>query len=204
MEAPNIRERIILREGRIVIREIPEHRAAEIDIHDGDDASEQNCYLILIDYLSGNNVSHCPVKLHAPIVQSAYDEWILAAPPEAAGVRKKPIVRFEFPVGSSGVYFPQPTNPRVNLRSIAPVRSAAIWFPGKPSPKNIEKHAGQLHAFIAARNLASPALVSKSELSLAKCGLFGILTEISVLLPSWPAGNRVKNNRPEQGRRYRR
>lgn len=203
METHNHRGRTILREGRIEIREIPEHLSAEIDIVEGEDASEENCYLILIDYLSGRNASHRPVNLRAPVEQSADDQWVLAAPAEAERVREKPVVRFDFPDDASRGYFPQPADPRLHLRTIAPVRSATIWFAGAPSLHNIKKHAEQLQTFIIMRNLASTPLVKNSQLRVSKRGPFGILTEISIPLPGWPAGNRLKYYHPARGRGYR-
>lgn len=203
METRSHRGRTILKEGRIKVLEIPEHLSAEIAILDGENASEENCYLILVDYLSGCNVTHRPVNLRAAIEQSAGDQWVLAQPADAEPVRTKLVVRFIFPEPAPKGYFPAPNDPRLILRTIAPARSANIWFAGIPSDRNIAKHAEILQTFVAKRNLASSRSISEPELGVERFGLFGMLTEVSMPLSVRPARSRLQSDRQVQGSGYR-
>jgi len=192
----NYRGRTILREGRIAVRDFPEHLAADIDIPGGEAVSDVNCYLILIDYLSGCNASHRPVILHAPVEQTTDDEWQLAQRAAPKVAPSQTAVRFELPEGPAFDHFPEPTDSRVHLRTVPASRTATIWFVGGPSPGRAERHTDQLLNFIALKGLSAILPGNRPAVRASMRGPFNILTELSISISEWPVGNLQHFNRP--------
>jgi hypothetical protein len=190
------RGRTLFSQGPIAVRHFPEHVAAEIDLPEGEAASEENCYLVLIGYLSGCNASHRPVHLRAPVEQAAEDEWALAQRVEPDTARVASTVRFDLPAGSSVAQLPEPTDPRLHLRTVAATRAATIWFFGEPSPGRIARHAVQLQDFIALRSLTPVSTADRPAVRAARRGLFDVLTELSIPVAPWPCSHQFRFHRP--------
>lgn len=185
----------VLREGRMALRRWPAHLAASIDVADGDDAAEAHSYDILIDYLLGNNASQQPVALRAPVEQSQDDEWQLtekAAPGDAVPAS----IRFDFPAGASIGHFPQPADPRMHLRTVAPSCSATTWFAGARSEERIAQHAALLRDFVAFKGLSVIASVNGPDFQTQQCGPLGAWTRLSVPVSDWRASKQLAVRRP--------
>ncbi len=186
----------IFSQGRISIRHFPEHLAADIVLPEGEAATEENCYIILIDYLSGCNASRRPVWLSAPIEQATDDEWVLTQRAEPQKDLVPSSVRFDLPAGSSIAHFPAPTDPRLQLRTVAATRSATIWFVGGPSPGRIARHTEQLRDFIALRSLTPISPGDRPVVRASRHGPFDVLTELSIPVSKWPCSNQFRFHRP--------
>ncbi len=190
------RGRTLFSQGRISVRHFPEHLAAEIDLPEGEAASDENCYLILIGYLSGCNASHRPVRLSAPIEPAADDEWVLTQRAEPKEGRAASTVWFDLPADSSIGHFPEPTDPRLHLRTVSATRSATIWFFGAPSPGRIARHAEQLQYFIALRSLTPVSPGDRPAIRASRRGPFDVLTELSMPVSQWPCSDHFRFKRP--------
>lgn len=190
------RGRAILTSGRIVVRDIPEHLVADVDVSNSETTSEENCYLILIDYLSGRNGSDRPVALRAPVQQSADDEWEVVLHAEPKDGPTQSTVRFDLPEGLSLRHLPEPIDPRLHLRTVAATRSASIWFVGGPSIDRIERHSAQLRDFVALTGLVPVAPCIWPVVRSSRRGPFNMVTELSMVVSGWPSISPLPVRRP--------
>lgn len=185
-------ERTFYRHGRIAVKDRSAHLAVDIDIPVGERSADANCYLILIEYLSGSNASHQPVALRAPVQQLDDDDWQLTEKSVSTSQPGRTSVRFEFSDDVFLSQLPAPTDPRVHLRRVALSRSATIWFAGQPSTERVASRSQQLRTFISLNNLLPLFSNQGPEIRTAKRGPFQMLTELSLPISEWIPGRAIR------------
>ncbi|MFO7689703.1 MAG: heme-binding protein [Cryobacterium sp.] len=150
------------------LREYPAHLVAEV-ITDGPfDGAGNRAFRYLFAYISGQNQvgrkvamtapvvqadaggPSAKIAMTAPVVQQAVDEpgdW--AAP--ASGEKFR--VAFVLPEGMTADTAPQPTDPRVTLRTVPDSVSAVIRYSGTWSQAGYQRHLAQLRTALRAAGL---------------------------------------------------
>jgi len=173
----------ILCEGRMELRRFPVHLSARIEAGPGD-AAMASPHDLLMGYLLGENVSQLPVQLRAPVEQSAGDDWQLT--------EKAAPVRFDFPAGASIGHYPQPTDSRIQLQTVAERCLGTIWFGGEPSEGMIEEQAARLRKFIERKGFCElPSPGGRGPLT-ETFGPFAAFTRLSIPVSDWrPRGSMV-------------
>lgn len=193
----------ILRSGRISVRDFPAHVVADIDIAAHGSETGPDVYLILIAYFSGSNMSQRPVPLLGPVEQVDDDDWILTERLLPALVQVDNTIRFNVSECSSADRFPEPTDARMTLRTVAAARFASIWFLGQTSPERITRLTTRLETFIALKGLTPATSGDRSAVRTTKSGPFDVVTELSMQLSEWPASSQLgfdRTKRRQNGR----
>lgn len=186
--------RTFYRHGRIALKDLPAHFAVDIDVPTGKPGADTDCYLILVDYLSGCNSSHRPVVLHAPVQQAADDEWQLTEKTASLEQQMRTSIRFEFSNGPFLSEFPEPTDPRVRLHKVAASRLATIWFAGGASVERVASEADRLRDFIALKDLSPLATSAPPAVRATRCGPFRLLTELSIPIAQWQTAGKIRSS----------
>jgi SOUL heme-binding protein len=181
------------RYGRIALKTRMAHLAIEIDIETGKSQADENCYRLLIEYLSGSNASSRPIALKASMQQIDEDEWQLTEKSVSKVQPEPTAVRFELSAARTLGWLPEPTDPRVHLRSVALSRSATIWFAGRPSAERIASQSEQLRNFISLNNLLPASGFQEEKLRTTRRGPFGMLTELSLPISVWTSGRAIRS-----------
>jgi hypothetical protein len=109
---------------------------------------------ILAGYIFGKNKGERKLAMTAPVTQSATPVKLeMTAPVTQAAAAGGFRVQFVLPKGVSAASAPEPLDPRVMLRDVAPSRIAVIRYSGFWSESNYSEHLEQLQAALRATNL---------------------------------------------------
>jgi hypothetical protein len=105
-------------------------------------------FRILARYIFGANRVQEKIAMTAPVTQTAGQTIAMTAPVQQSEERAGWEVQFTMPAGYTLSTLPQPLDPRVQLREIAPHRVAAVTFSGFWSDANLRSHEAQLLEFL--------------------------------------------------------
>lgn len=191
MNATRQRGRAILRRGRMTVRDFPAHVVADIVIAGAASETAKEGALVLIAYLSGSNMSRCPVALRGPVELVGVDERVLTGSARQPDTAVEGIVRFRLAGGASAGRSPQPFDPRLTLRTVGATRSASIWFVGEPTPARVAELTARLQTFVALRCLTPATFGDRATIRASKRGPFEAITELSMQLSEWPASSQM-------------
>jgi hypothetical protein len=110
---------------------------------------------ILAGYIFGKNKGDRKFAMTAPVTQVAEPVKLEMTAPVTQTVAPGGFrVQFVLPKGVTLASAPEPLDPRVTLRAIAPSRVAVIRYSGFWSDANYDQHLSKLQAALRAANLA--------------------------------------------------
>jgi len=129
----------------IELREYAAYTVAEVLIESTANDAGNLAFPILAGYIFGKNKGERKLAMTAPVTQTAAPvKMAMTAPvtqtPSGSGF----LVQFVLPRGVTTANAPEPLDPRVMLREVAPRRVAVIRYSGFWSESNFKKHLAEL------------------------------------------------------------
>lgn len=146
------------------LRRYPAHLLAEVTTEGSFEDAGTRAFRSLFAYISGDNRSRRKVAMTAPVVQADASAKIsMTAPvvqqvsPAVRGSTGSEVYRVAFvlPADLTADTAPQPTDPRVRLRTVPERLVAAIRFRGAWSESNFTRHRDRLTAALIAAELTA-------------------------------------------------
>jgi len=131
----------------VELRDYAAYTVAEVQIETDEDDAGKRAFPILAGYIFGKNKGEQKMAMTAPVTQTATPiEMAMTVPvtqtPSGAGF----LVQFVLPKDITLANAPEPLDPRVMLREVAPKRVAVIRYSGFWSASNYQKHLALLQS----------------------------------------------------------
>ncbi len=149
---------VVSRHADFEVRAYAGYVVAEVLVAGSRDAADRDGFRLLFRYISGANRRSQSMAMTAPVTTTEVRagesvEIPMTAPvariAEVGGHR----VQFVLPAGYTVASAPEPIDPRVQLREIAPMQVAVIRYSGSWSARNEQRHLRQLEAGVASAGL---------------------------------------------------
>ncbi len=145
---------VSLHEGAFEIRDYQAAVAAEVTVTGDQKTAASKGFRLLAGYIFGGNTRRQSIAMTAPVAQQPAGETIaMTAPVTQTGSDGAWVVRFTMPASYSLETLPEPSDPKVKLRNIAPARFAVIRFSGFASETSVAEKTAELTAFVKAHRL---------------------------------------------------
>ena len=144
----------VLREGDYEIRDYQAAVAAEVTVTGDQKSAAGRGFRLLAGYIFGGNNRRQSIAMTAPVAQERTAETIaMTAPVTQTPSDGAWVVRFTMPSSYSLATLPEPNDPRVKLRDLAPSRFAVLRFSGLASAASVEAKTADLADFVHAHDL---------------------------------------------------
>ena len=138
----------------IEVREYAAYAVAEVVVPGPAAEAGSQAFPLLAGYIFGKNKGERKFAMTAPVTQAAEPVKLeMTAPVTQTAAPGGFRVQFVLPKGVTLATAPEPLEPRVTLRDVAPSRVAVIRFSGFWSDGNYNKHLEQLQAALRAAGL---------------------------------------------------
>ena len=145
--------KIVLHESAFEIRDYPALVVAEVTVGGDQKEAAGEGFRLLAGYIFGGNKRRQSIAMTAPVAQSPASEKIaMTAPVTQIQSAGEWVVRFTMPSAYSLETLPEPNDPKVHLRILAPARFAVLQFSGLARQDDVaaktvelEKLAGTHH-----------------------------------------------------------
>jgi hypothetical protein len=150
--------RVVERQGAIEIREYAAMIVAEVEVSGDQTRASNRGFRPLANYIFGGNTPRQEIAMTTPVTAapSRGQEIAMTAPVTyEPGEDGRWTVAFVMPSEWTMDTLPQPNDPNVTLREVAPKRIAAIRFNGGRNPRRFAAHQAELMAFLDARGLTA-------------------------------------------------
>jgi effector-binding domain-containing protein len=149
--------KIILKEGKIEIREYAPKIIAQVKVFgDFDDASSKG-FKVLADYIFGNNTStddNSRIEMTAPVEMEPLSQKInVAKPVLTEGTGNNWIVSFIMPNEFTLKTLPKPNNKNIKILSLPKEKYAVIIFSGLVRESSYQEKETLLNQFIEEKKL---------------------------------------------------
>ena len=147
---------VVRRYDRFELRRYPSHVVAEVSVRLPFDQAGTKSFGSPFGYISGQNRSRTSVPMTAPVVQSAGAAQ--KVPMTAPVIQHKTdeggyVVAFVLPAAMTEETAPEPTDPKVAIRTVPPSLAAVTRYSGRWSRDSYERHCAFLLAAIEAEGL---------------------------------------------------
>lgn len=146
---------VVERRGNIEIRDYAPIIAAETEVTGDRREAISDGFRIIADYIFGNNDSAKKVAMTAPVTQQASERIAMTAPVTQQGDGDSWRVAFIMPSEYTMETLPKPNNPAVKLKQIPAKRFGVIRFSGMGRQDSLDRHGGELEAFLQAGNFTA-------------------------------------------------
>lgn len=148
--------KVVQKLGDIEVRQYDAYTVAEVIVPGPAADAGNRAFPILAGYIFGKNKGERKLAMTAPVTQAAEPVKLEMTAPvtqtaEAGGFR----VQFVLPKGVTMASAPEPLDPRVKLRDIAPSRVAVVRYSGFWSEANYDKHLAKLQAALREADLSA-------------------------------------------------
>ena len=145
--------------GDIEIRRYPTHLVAETRVSGSFESAGSNAFRYLFGYITGQNTSAESIAMTSPVVQQAArgasEKIAMTAPVIQEADGDDYVVAFVLPASLTADTAPQPTNPRVEVRTVPTRLTAAIRFSGRWSAAAYERHLQTLRDGVVAAGMTT-------------------------------------------------
>lgn len=140
----------------IEVREYAAYTVAEVVVTGPSSEAGNQSFPILAGYIFGKNKGERKFEMTAPVTQVAVPvKLAMTAPVTQTAAPGGFLVQFALPKNVTLASAPEPLDPQVKLRDIAPSRLAVIRFSGLWTQSNYDEHLAKLKA--AMREAGLPA-----------------------------------------------
>ena len=147
---------VVQRIGDIEIRDYSAYAVAEVVVEGPADQAGNRAFPILAAYIFGKNKGARKLEMTAPMTQTAEPVKLeMTAPVTQTAASGGFAVQFVLPKGVTAANAPEPQDPRVKLREVAPSRLAVIRYSGFWSEANYQKNLELLRSALAPANLTA-------------------------------------------------
>ena len=148
--------KVVLKLDAIEVREYAGYTVAEVVVPGPAKDAGNAAFPILAGYIFGKNKGERKLAMTAPVTQSAEPiKMEMTAPVTQSSAPGGFRVQFVLPKGNTMANAPEPLDPRITLRDVAPSRVAVIRFSGFWSDDNYNDHLAKLQAALRAEHLVS-------------------------------------------------
>jgi len=145
---------VIQKLAHIEVREYTAYAVAEVVVAASAQDAGNIAFPILAGYIFGKNKGERKFAMTAPVIQSGEPIKLeMTAPVTQTAAAGGILVQFVLPKGVTAINAPEPLDPQVKLRDIAPARVAVIRYSGFWSDGNYNRHLAQLQDDLRAANL---------------------------------------------------
>lgn len=156
--------KVVLQEGDFEIRDYQAAVAAEVTVTGDQKGAASKGFRLLAGYIFGGNTRRQSIAMTAPVAQQPTNETIaMTAPVTQTASEGAWIVRFTMPSAYSLATLPEPNDPRIKLKDIAPARFAVVRFSGLARPASVEAKTADLIDFVSAHDLRSKGPTSLAQ-----------------------------------------
>lgn len=147
--------RVARRDGDIEIREYPALVAAEVSVGGERDTAVREGFRLLAGYIFGGNDGGRRIAMTAPVMQQPQPGTRIAmtAPVMQTEAGGSWTVGFIMPSSWTLDTLPRPNDPQVQLRPVAPTRTAALRFSGLTREPDIIRRTERLEAYLTQQGL---------------------------------------------------
>ena len=147
---------VVRRYDGFELRRYPSHVVAEVNLRLPFEQAGNKAFGSLFGYISGQNRSRTSVPMTAPVVQSAGPSQKVAM--TAPVIQHKTdeggyAVAFVLPAEMTEESAPEPTDPKVTIRTVPSSLAAVTRYSGRWSQDSYEHHCADLLAAIGAEGL---------------------------------------------------
>ena len=142
-------------QGNFELRDYPALAVAEVSVSGERKEAAGKGFRLLAGYIFGGNTRKQSIAMTAPVVQQAAtnEKIAMTAPVIQSGGDGNWVIRFIMPEGATLDTLPQPNDPKVQLRMLAPERVAVVRFSGFARQEAVASNTAALQSFIAAHQL---------------------------------------------------
>lgn len=138
------------------LRRYPSHVVAEVSVEQPFEKTGNTAFSYLFGYITGQNRSKTSVAMTSPVVQSdgAAQKVAMTAPVVQKSTQEGGhVVAFVLPATMTQETAPEPTDPRVSIRTVAPSLAAVMRYSGRWSEDSYRRHCRDLLQAIEAEGL---------------------------------------------------
>lgn len=152
VEEPSFKS--VLRDGAFEIRDYPALVVAEVSVRGDQKEAANRGFRLLAGYIFGGNKSRQSIAMTAPVAQARTSEKIaMTAPVTQTKTAGEWVVQFTMPRVYSLETLPEPNDPKVRLRGLAPTRVAVLRFSGVARPDDVTARTLELEQQVRTRGL---------------------------------------------------
>jgi len=140
------------------LRRYPAHVVAEVTVNLPFEEAGSAAFRYLFAYISGQNRSRTSVAMTAPVVQSAgvAEKVAMTAPVvQRTTTQGGYAVAFVLPASMTEATAPEPIDPHVSIRTVAPRSAAVARYSGRWSQESYERHCRSLLDAVEAEGLTA-------------------------------------------------
>ena len=147
---------VVRRYDGFALRRYPSHVVAEVTVELPFEQAGNTAFRYLFGYITGQNRSRTSVAMTAPVVQSAGAGQKVAM--TAPVIQHRTLeggyaVAFVLPASMTQEAAPEPTDPRVSIRTVPPSLAAAARYSGRWSQDSYKRHCRSLLQALEAEGL---------------------------------------------------
>jgi hypothetical protein len=137
------------------IRDYPAQAIAEVLVSGDRKEAASKGFRLLAGYIFGANTRKQSIAMTAPVTQQAAtnEKIAMTAPVIQSGGDGNWVIRFIMPEGATLDSLPQPNDPKVRLRMLAPQRVAVARFSGFAREEAVASNTAALQSFLVAHDL---------------------------------------------------
>ena len=155
---------VSLHEGACEVRDYQAAIAAEVSVTGDQKAAARKGFRLLAGYIFGGNKRRQSIAMTAPVAQERMGEKIaMTAPVTQTESNGAWVVRFTMPGAYSLETLPEPNDPNVKLRAVAPARFAVVRFSGLANETTVEARTAELVDFAEAHHLRAIGSASLAQ-----------------------------------------
>ena len=140
--------KILKKEQNIEIRQYPPLIIAEVKTAGSRQASINDGFRILADFIFGNNEGEKQLSMNGPITQQEGIKIAMTAPVQQEKTDAEWATSFIMPSKFSIDTIPNPINDRIKIIQIPSKRYAVITFAGRSTEENLTKHTNELEKYM--------------------------------------------------------
>ncbi len=155
---------VALHEGPFEIRDYQAAVVAEVNVTGDQREAASKGFRLLAGYIFGGNRRRQSIAMTAPVAQERTGQKIaMAAPVTQTQADGAWVVRFTMPSAYSLETLPEPNDPRIQLRTLAPARFAVVRFSGIADRQSADAKTAELEGFVRARALRAVGPASLAQ-----------------------------------------
>lgn len=154
----------VLREGAFEVRDYPALVVAEVTVGGDQKEAAGKGFRLLAGYIFGGNKRRQSIAMTAPVAQASISEKIaMTAPVTQTQKANEWVVRFTMPSAYSLETLPEPNDPKVHLRVLAPARFAVLRFSGLARKDDVAAKTSELEKIAGTHHLRATGPASLAQ-----------------------------------------
>lgn len=146
---------VLSTEGGVEVRQYQTMVVVETSAGGTLEDAQDEIFMRLFRYISGNNEAASKLSMTSPVALTSFSEELSPGVLSLSKARQEGwTMHFVLPAQYTVDSAPQPKDPAVRLRELAPRRTAALGFTGRWTEGNIDMHKNELLVLLAKKGMA--------------------------------------------------